>query len=118
LPCTTASVNDLDAFKQTWEDTIINRTIFSDKSYIDQEYFEMRFQMNDLNMQTNIKLVKGEKVAEQFAILRSDIGTAIKNGQNVLNAFSQIFICKLGRLISYNFYFNRDSHNYMINIVI
>lgn len=60
LLCTPASVNDLDAFKQAWGDTIINRTIFGDKSYIDQTYFETRFQLNNLKMLTPIKLVKGE----------------------------------------------------------
>ena len=38
---------------------------------------------------------KSLKGAEQFAILRSVIDTAIKNGLNVLNAFSQILSVNL-----------------------
>ncbi|MEN6619417.1 MAG: transposase [Rikenellaceae bacterium] len=60
LLCTSASVNDLDAFKQAWGDTIANRTVFGDKIYLDKNYFDIRHESNNLTMLTPIKLVKGE----------------------------------------------------------
>jgi len=60
LLCSSASVNDLEAFKQAWGDTLENRTVFGDKSYQDQPYFELRRESNLLTVLTPIKLVKGE----------------------------------------------------------
>lgn len=63
---TSAEDNDLTAFKQSWGDTICDRTIFGDKIYSDFEYFDSRKRLNqNIEMLTPIKGIKGQSDEEK-----------------------------------------------------
>ena len=55
---TSASENDLNAFKQNWSD-ILNRTFYGDKIYMDTKYFQNLETSNNSIMLTPVKDIKG-----------------------------------------------------------
>jgi len=57
---TSASENDLTAFKELFGDNIYDRVIFGDRIFFDQSYFDNKWSEQNIQMLTPIKLVKGE----------------------------------------------------------
>ena len=57
---TTASENDLTAFKNLFGDYICNRAVFGDKIFSDEPYFKIKQSEQNIEMLTPIKLTKGE----------------------------------------------------------
>ncbi|MDR3286300.1 MAG: transposase [Prevotellaceae bacterium] len=55
-----ASANDCTIFKQEFDLFIFNKTIFADKIYIDEDFFNDRKQSQNYQVLTPVKLVKGE----------------------------------------------------------
>jgi len=60
LTCTPASVNDLEAFKLAFGDSLNDRVVFGDKSYCDNDYFQEKEATINRTMFTPHKNVKGE----------------------------------------------------------
>jgi len=60
LTCTPASVNDLEAFKLAFGDSLNDRVVFGDKSYLDKDYFQEKEATINLTMFTPHKNVNGE----------------------------------------------------------
>jgi len=60
LGITAASENDLNAFKELFGDNIYDRSIFGDRIFSDQPYFDAKFVEQNIEMLTPVKLVKGE----------------------------------------------------------
>ena len=55
-----ASENDLTAFKELFVDQIYNRLIFCDQIFSDKPYFDLKADMQNIEMLTPVKLPKGE----------------------------------------------------------
>lgn len=95
-----AQDNDLTIFKQSWGDTIYDRTIFGDKIYSDFEYFDESKRLNqNMEMLTPIKGIKGQSEQEKqrnsafndlFSTAVSKIRQPIESFFNWLNEKTKI----------------------------
>jgi len=99
LLCTPTSVNDLEAFKLAFGDSLNDRIVFGDKSYCDKDYFLEKEATSNLTMFTPHKNVKGEsdviRMREQasndlFSKAVSTVSQPIESFFNWLNEKTKI----------------------------